>query len=130
MKICDHFIQATKLYVKYVKSRLWRSRFWRSRSCNKCAYAIKAKSCSCTRAHLRGGGGLRGYNPPKFADYFLKSEGKEVERKKMKRDRGGEWLIVNIFLGVEIFRVGLRHFLAGGGGGGENFRGIEKYRGG
>ena len=35
-----------------------------------------------TRAYLRGGF----KPPPKFSDFFLKSEGKEVERKKMRRD--------------------------------------------
>ena len=35
------------------------------------------------RAYLRGGG-FRGFN--KFSDFFLKSEGKEIER---KRDVGG-----------------------------------------
>ena len=56
---------------------------------------------------------------------FLKSEGKEVERKrkKMKRYGGREGLIVNKFLGVEIFSGGLRNFRGGaveifsGGGG-------------
>ena len=40
---------------------------------------------SCARAYLRGRG-FRGVQtpppPPKFSDFFLKSEGKEVERKK------------------------------------------------
>ena len=27
--------------------------------------------------------------PPKFSDFFLKSEGKEIERKRKKRDVGG-----------------------------------------
>ena len=34
------------------------------------------------------GGGSGGSNPPppKFSDFFLKSEGKEIERKRKKRD--------------------------------------------
>ena len=48
-----------------------------------------------TRAYLRGGGGgvqVVQTRPLKFSDFFLKSEGKEVERKgkKMRRDWGGE----------------------------------------
>ena len=36
-----------------------------------------------TRAYLRGG--FRGFElPPKFSDFFLKSEGKEIERKRKK----------------------------------------------
>ena len=57
---------------------------------------------SHTRAYLRGGGGFRGFKPPRnFQIFFLKSEGKEVERKrkKMRRDQGGGVLIVNIFSG-------------------------------
>ena len=41
-----------------------------------------------SRAYLRGG--FRGFKPPpKFSDFFLKSEGKEIERKRKKRDVGG-----------------------------------------
>ena len=36
-----------------------------------------------SRAYLRGGSNP----PPKFSDFFLKSEGKEIER-KMKKDGG------------------------------------------
>ena len=40
------------------------------------------------RAYLRGG--VQGVQtPPKFSDFFLKSEGKEIERKIKKRDVGG-----------------------------------------
>ena len=45
------------------------------------------------RAYLRGGGGggSGGSNPPpKFSDFFLKSEGKEVERKRKKNEKGWE----------------------------------------
>ena len=45
-----------------------------------------------------GGGGGLGVSPPLI---FLKSEGKEIERKKGRG--GGSKLFVNIFLGVEIF---------------------------
>ena len=39
---------------------------------------------------FKGGGGFRGFKPPpKFSDFFLKSEGKEIERKRKKRDVGG-----------------------------------------
>ena len=40
------------------------------------------------RAYLRGG--FRGFKPPpKFSDFFLKSEGKEIERKRKKGMLGG-----------------------------------------
>ena len=39
-------------------------------------------------AYLRGG--FRGFKPPpKFFDFFLKSEGKEIERKRKKGMLGG-----------------------------------------
>ena len=92
-------------------------------------------------------GGFRGFKPPpprNFQIFFLESEGKEVERKrkKMRRDgRGG--LIVNIFLGSEIFSSGVQIFSGGvekfsggaekfSGGGLRNFRGggLRNFRGG
>ena len=59
----------------------------------------------------------QGVQPPQTFRIFLKSEGKEVERKrkKLKRDLGGRGLPVNIFLRVEIIS---------GGGGGEKFSGV------
>ena len=60
------------------------------------------------------GGGFRGFKPPpKFSDFFLKSEGKEIERKRKKGMLGGGGLHLNIFLGLIFFRVGLRYFQAG-----------------
>ena len=52
-----------------------------------------------------GGGGSGGSNPPKFSDFFLKSEGKEIEIKRKKRDVGGRGggLPLNIFLGLIFF---------------------------
>ena len=42
-------------------------------------------------------GGVQGVQtpPPKFSDFFLKSEGKEIERKRKKRDvwGGGGYLL-------------------------------------
>ena len=40
---------------------------------------------------FKGGGGFRGFKPPppKFSDFFLKSEGKEIERKRKKWMLGG-----------------------------------------
>ena len=37
------------------------------------------------RGVFKGGGGFRGFKPPppKFSDFFLKSEGKEIEKKGM-----------------------------------------------
>ena len=61
-----------------------------------------------TKAYLRGGG-VRGF----------KIEGKEVEGKIIKKGQGGGGLIVNIFLGSEIFWSGVQIFL----GGGEKFSG-------
>ena len=57
----------------------------------------RAKNIFFTRAHLRGDqaraylrGGFRGFKPPsKFSEFFLKSEGKEIERKRKKRGVGG-----------------------------------------
>ena len=77
------------------------------------------------RAYLRGG--FRGFKPPRnFQIFFWKSEGKEIERKRKKRDVGGRGLPLNIFLGLIFFRVGLRYFQ----GGLRNYRGIEKFSGG
>ena len=46
-------------------------------------------NASQSRAYLRGG--VQGVQtpPPKFSDFFLKSEGKEIEKKRKKRDVGG-----------------------------------------
>ena len=49
-----------------------------------------------TRAYLRGGGGSGGSNPPRnFQIFFLKSEGKEIERKRKKGmlEGGGAYLL-------------------------------------
>ena len=44
--------------------------------------------CTTARAYLRGG--VQGVEtPPKFSDFFLKSEGKEIERKRKKEMLGG-----------------------------------------
>ena len=69
-----------------------------------------------SRAYLMGGGGLGG------SIYFLKSEGKEVERKRIKNKKGceGGGVPVTIFLEVEIFS----------GGGGNSRGGVEKFSGG
>ena len=89
---------------------------------------------------FKGGGGST--PPPRFC---LKSEGKEVERKMKKNEKGwgGGGLIVNIFLGsetflsgVQIFSRGVEKFSGGGlrnfqGGGLRNFRGgLRSFRGG
>ena len=77
-----------------------------------------------TRAYLRGG--FRGFKPPpRNFQIFLKSEGKEIERKRKKKDvgGGGGGLPLNIFLGLIFFRVRLRYFQ----GGLRNFRGVEKF---
>ena len=45
--------------------------------------------CAVVKGVFKGGG-FRGFKPPpKFSDFFLKSEGKEIERKRKKRDVGG-----------------------------------------
>ena len=52
------------------------------------------------RAYLRGGF----KPPPKFSDFFLKSEGKEIESKRKKGMLGGGGgLPLNIFLGLIFF---------------------------
>ena len=72
------------------------------------------KKMLITRAYLRGGGsGGSNPPPPKFSDFFLKSEGKEIERKRKKRDVGGGGLPLNILLRLRYFQ----------GGGGEKFSG-------
>ena len=53
---------------------------------------------------FKGGGGSGGSNPPpppppKFSDFFLKSEGKEIERKGKKRDVGGGGYLLNYYCG-------------------------------
>ena len=51
-----------------------------------------------SRAYLRGG--FRGFKPPpKFSDFFLKSEGKEIESKRKKRDVGGGGYLLTYFWG-------------------------------
>ena len=51
-------------------------------------------------------GGVQTPPPPRnFQIFFLKSEGKEIERKK-KRCWGGGGLPLNILLGLIFFRVG------------------------
>ena len=68
-------------------------------------------------------------------DFFLKSKGKEVERKTKKMKRDG-CLLVNICLGVEIFLSRVEIFLGGvekfsGGGGVEKSSGgLRNFRGG
>ena len=61
-------------------------------------------------------GGVQGVQtPPEIFRFFLKSEGKEIERKRKKRDvgGGGGGLPLNIFLGLIFFRAGLRYFQGG-----------------
>ena len=68
-------------------------------------------------------GGVQGVQtpPPEIFRFFLKSERKEMERKKGMLGGGG--LPLNIFLGLIFFRVGLRYFQ----GGLRNYRGVEKF---
>ena len=43
-------------------------------------------------------GGFRGFkppSPPKFSDFFLKSEGKEIERKRKKKGCWGGGVITS-----------------------------------
>ena len=78
-----------------------------------------------TKGIFKGGGVSGGSKPPKIFRFFLKSEGKEIERKKEVLRGGGE-LPLNIFLGLIFFRVGLIYFQ----GGLRNYRGVEKFSGG
>ena len=95
-------------------------------------------------------GGVQGVQPPpppEIFRFFLKSEGKEIERKRKKEMLRGGGLPLNIFLGwifissgVKIFLNGLRNFREGlrnfRGGlrnlsvGWEIFGGVEKFSGG
>ena len=96
---------------------------------SKCIIATILIYHNYTQGVFKGGWGSGGSNPtppppPKFSDFFLKSEGKEIERKR--RDVGGG-VPLNIFLGLMFFRVGLRYFQ----GGLRNFReGLRNFRGG
>ena len=75
--------------------------------------------------------------PPAIFRISFKSEGKEVERKRKRNKMGGGGLIVNIFLGVEIFSFevvifsrGLKNYFFFGGGGLRNFPGgVKKFFG-
>ena len=71
------------------------------------------------------GVGVQGVQPPppEIFRFFLKSEGKEIERKRKKGLLGGGGLPLNIFLGLIFFQVGLRYFQRGL----RNFRGVEKF---
>ena len=80
-----------------------------------------------SRAYLRGGGvqGVQTPPPPKFSDFFLKNEGKEIESKRKKKGCWGGGVPLNIFLRLTFFRVGLRYFQ----GGLRNFReGLRNFR--
>ena len=82
------------------------------------------KISTIARAYLRGG--FRGFKPPpKFSDFFLKSEGKEIERKRKKMDVGGGGYLLTYFW-VDIFSSGVEIF----SGGLRNFWGVEKFSGG
>ena len=63
---------------------------------------------------MLGGNGAKGVfkvqTPPKFSDFFLKSEGKGIERKRKKGMLGGGG--VHIF-GVDIFSSGVDIFSGG-----------------
>ena len=67
------------------------------------------------------GGGVQGVQTlPEIFRFFLKSEGKEIERKRKKRDVGGGGGLRNFRGGgLRNFRGGLRNFR----GGVRNFRG-------
>ena len=43
----------------------------------------------CDKGVFKGGGASGGSNPPEIFRFFLKSEGKEIERKRKKRDVWG-----------------------------------------
>ena len=59
------------------------------------------------------GGGVQ-TPPPEIFRFFLKSEGKDIERKRKKKGMlGGGGLPLNIFLRLIFFRVGLRYFQGG-----------------
>ena len=59
------------------------------------------------------GGGSGGSNLPEIFNFFFKSEGKEIERKRKKRVLGGGGYFLTYFLGLIFFRVGLRYFQGG-----------------
>ena len=52
-----------------------------------------------SRAYLRGGGVQGVQTPSKFSDFFLKSEGKEIERKRKKGMWGGGGYLLTYFWG-------------------------------
>ena len=86
------------------------------------------------RARLKSIDGMNAPPPPEIFRFFLKSEGKEIERKRKNKGCWGGGLPLNIFLELIFFRVRLRYFQGGweifgrgweffGGGGG----GVEKF---
>ena len=75
-------------------------------------FAILRKTRRCDGHHIngikgvfKGGGGFKP-PPPKFLDFFLKSEGKEIERKRKKKGCWGGGVHLNIFLGLIFFEWG------------------------
>ena len=64
----------------------------------------------------RGGGSGGSTRSPKFLNVFLKSEGKEVERKRKPNKMGGGGLIVKIFWGCDFLEWGC-----------DIFRGVENF---
>ena len=71
---------------------------------------------------FKGGGGFSGFKPPpppEIFSFFLKSEGKEIERKKGDVGGGGVTSMKHIFevdifsSGVEIFSAGVEKILEG-----------------
>ena len=58
---------------------------------------------------------------PEISDFYLKSEGKEVERNKNERNESGCKLLI-YFLGLKYFQGGVEKFSGGWG--------VEKFSGG
>ena len=68
---------------------------------------------------FKGGGGFKPPPPPQLSEFFLKVKEKRLKEKGKEIKWGGGGLIVNIFLGVEVFSSGVVIF----SGGLRNFRG-------
>ena len=49
--------------------------------------------CMCVKGVFKGGGGFRRFKPAEIFRFFLKSEGKEIERKRKKGCWGRGYLL-------------------------------------
>ena len=63
----------------------------------KCMFFHKRRSITPLMGVFKGGGSGGSNPPPEIFRFFLKSEGKEIERKRKKRDVGGGGYLLTYF---------------------------------